>query len=160
MVMDRGTVKLGFVEVSDIDLLDVAGLPRLKVQVLVPGVCIVAGVQIKLAALEEGVILRFVERTTEPTVADIVALPKALAPAEAVNPAEEAPPGIATEAGTVTCGLLLLSVAITIPGAAEPLIKIVQLVALPAAMVEGLQTTEVSVDCAATARLNFTVAPL
>ncbi len=160
MVIDRGTVKLGFVEVSDIDRLDVAGLPRLKVQVLVPGVCIAAGVQIKLAALEEGVILRFVERTTEPTVADIVALPKALAPAEAVNPAEEAPPAIATEAGTVTCGLLLLSVAITIPDAGEPLIKIVQLLALPAAMVEGLQTTEESVDCAATARLNLTVAPL
>ena len=102
MVIDGGIARLALVEVRDIDLLVCAGLPRLKVHVLLPGVCIVVGVQTRLAAPEEDVILRAAERTTEPTVADIVALPDALAPAEAVNAAEEAPPGISTEAGTVT----------------------------------------------------------
>jgi len=142
------------------DLLVDAGLPRLNVHVLLPGVCIVAGVQIRLAVPEADVILRAVERTTEPTVADMVALPEALAPADAVNAAEEAPPDITTEAGTVTCGLLLLSAAVTPPDATGPLMETVQLLALPAGTVPGVQTTEESADCSATARVKVAEPPL
>ncbi len=160
MVIDRGTVRLALVEVRDMDLVVVAGLPKLNVHVLLPGVCIEAGVQIRLAALEEDVIVRLVERITEPTVTDIAALPEALAPAEAVNPAEAAPPGMNTVAGTVTCGLLLLSVAVTPPDATGPLMEIVQLLELPAGTLAGLQTTEESVDCGATTRVNVAEPPL
>jgi hypothetical protein len=160
MVTDCGIVRLGLVEVRDMELLVCAGLPRLRVQVLVPGVCIVAGVQIKLAALEEGVIVRAVERMTEPSVTEIVARPEALAPAEAVNTADEAPPATKTEAGTVTCPLLLLTVAVTPLAATGPLMEIVQLLALPAATVAGLQTTEESADCGATTSVNIAETPL
>ncbi len=160
MVTDCGTVRPALVEVRDMDLLVDAGLPKLKVHVLLPGVCIVAGVQIRLAVLEAAVILRTAERTTEATVADMVALPEALAPAEAVNTAEEAPPAIRTEAGTVTCGLLLLKEAVTPPDAAGPLMEIVQLLVLPAATLPGVQTTEESVDCNVTVRVKVAEAPL
>jgi len=145
--------------VRDMDLLVDAGLPKLKVHVLLPGVCIVAGVQIRLAAPEADVIFRTADRTSDPTVADMVALPEALAPTEAVNTAEEAPPGIKTDAGTVTCGFVLLSVAVTPPDATGPLMETAQLLALPAATVPGEQTTEERVDCNVTVRVKVADAP-
>lgn len=160
MVIDCGTVTTPLVDVRDMVLLVDAGLPRLKVHVLLPGVCIVAGVQIRLAAPEADVTLRAIERTTEPTVADMVALPEALAPTDAVNAAEDAPPGIETDAGTVTCGLVLLSVTVTPPGATGPLMETVQLLALPAVTVPGEHNTEESVDCNVTARVKVADTPL
>ena len=160
MVIDCGTVTPALVEVRDMGLLVGAGLPRLNVHVLLPGVCIVAGVQIRLAALDAVVILMAADRTAEPTMADMVTLPEALAPADTVNAAEEAPPDITTEAGTVTCGLLLLSAAVTPPDATGPLMETVQLLALPAGTLAGLQTTEESVACSATARVKVAEPPL
>ncbi len=154
MVTACGTVRLGLLEVSDMDLLEVAGLPRLNVQVLDPGVWIEEGVQSRLAPEEAAVTFRVVERTTAPIVADIVELPDALAATDAVNPADEAPGGISIEEGTVTCGLLLLSVAVTPLPATGPVIETVQPLAEPAATVAGEQTTEFRVACAATATLN------
>jgi hypothetical protein len=160
MVTDCGTVRLGLVEVRGMELVVCAGLPRLRVQVLAPGVCIVAGVQIKLATLEEVAIRRVAERMTEPSVTEMIALPEALAPAEAVNTAEEAPPAIKTEAGTVICALLLLTMAATPLAATGPLMEIVQRLALPAATVVGLQTTEESADCGATTSVKVAETPL
>jgi hypothetical protein len=160
MAIDGGTVTRALVDVRDIALLVDAGLPRLKVHVLPPGVCIVAGVQIRLAAAEADVMLRAAERTTEATVADMVALPEALAPTDAVKTAEEAPPDIKTDAGTVTCGLVLLSVTVTPPDATGPVIETTQLLALPAATVPGEQTTEESVGCNVTVRVKVADAPL
>jgi hypothetical protein len=89
----------------------------------------------------------------------MVALPEALAPAEAVNTAEETPPDIKTDAGTVTCEFVLLSVAVTPPDATGPLMEIVQLLAPPAATLPGEQTTEESVGCNVTARVKLADAP-
>jgi hypothetical protein len=159
IVIDCGIVTLGLVEVRDIILVDCAGLPRLNVHVLEPGVCIVAGVHIRFAEPEEGAMTRPAERTAAPTVTEIVAMPEALAPAEAVNTPAVTPPGIKTEAGTVTCGLLLLSVAV-VPPDTGALREIVQLLALPAATVVGVQTREESPDCGPATMVNVTVAPL
>lgn len=116
--------------------------------------------QIRLGAFEGAEILSIAPRETDATVAVIVALPLALAPAEAVNTAEAAPAGTETVAGTTTCGLVLFTVAVAPPAATGPVMEIVQLLELPAATLAGLQTNEESVDCAATARLNVVVFPL
>lgn len=160
MVTDAGTVRLELVEVRPITWVDCAGLPRLNVQVLDPGVCMDAGVHTRVGVLDAAEMLSEVPRTTPAIVAVIVAVPDALAPAEAVKPADVAPAPKDTEPGTVTCGLLLLSVAVTPPTPAGPVMTIVQLLELPAATVAGVQLTEESVDCAATASVKVAEFPL
>jgi hypothetical protein len=99
------------------------------------------------------------ERTIAPTVAVMVALPDALAAATALKPADDAPAGIATDAGTLTCGLLLVSDALAPLCPAGPLKETVQALELPAATVSGAHMTEASEDCAVTASEKVTEAP-
>ena len=127
---------------------------------LVPGVCIVLGVQTRLEPPVAGEMVRVAERTTPPAVAVMVAVPDALAPATAVNPAEEAPDGTDTEVGTLTCALLLLNATVTPAVPAKPVRDTVHALGLPAATVSGEQVTEASVACAETASENVTEPPL
>lgn len=115
IVTEVGTVRLVLDDVSGIVVADCAGLPRLNVHVLEPGVCIVAGVQTRFGLLDAAVILSAAMRVMAPAVAVIVALPVALADAAAVKLADKAPMGTMTEAGTPTCALLLLSAMLTPP---------------------------------------------
>ena len=62
----------------------------------------VDGEHTRLGALDACVMVSVADRTMAPTVAVMVALPEALAATAAVKPADEAPAGIARDAGTVT----------------------------------------------------------
>jgi len=99
------------------------------------------------------------ERTIAPTVAVMVALPDVLAATAALKPADDAPPGIAREAGTLTCWLLLLRDTVTPLCPAGPLKETVHALELPAVTVSGVQVTEASEDCAVTASEKLTEAP-
>lgn len=160
IVTELGIVTVALDDVNGIAVLDGAGLPKLSVQVLVPGVWIEVGEQARLAAPDAAVIVRLADRTMAPAVAVMVALPDALAATEALNPAEDDPAGIASEAGTVTCGLLLPSDTLRPPAPAGPLKVTAQALELPAATVSGVQLNEASETCPVTASEKFTEVPL
>lgn len=71
----------------------------------------------------------------------MVALPEAPAPAAALKLAEVCPAEIETEAGTVTCALLLASDTVTPLEPAGLLSDTLQLLAAPGATVPGVQVT-------------------
>ncbi len=86
-------------------------------------------------------IVSVVVRVAAPSVAVMVALPEALAPAVALKLPEVWPAGIETEAGTVTCALLLVSDTVTPFGPAAPLSDKLQVLAAPGATVAGEHVT-------------------
>ena len=159
MVMKRGIETLALEELSGICALDCAGLPRFKVHVVAPGVWIVAGEQTRLGALVDGVILRIAERTSVPAVAPMVALPAAFPATVAIKLIDIAPAGTVTDGGTVTWGLLLLSVTVRPPAPAGPLNETVQVLVPPAVTVPGLQATDDSADCGVTVSEKVTDVP-
>lgn len=75
----------------------------------------VDGEHTRLAAEDAGVMVSVAVRTTPPRPAVMVALPVALAPAEALKFADDAPADMAIELGTITCALLLLRDTLTPP---------------------------------------------
>ena len=105
-----------------------------------------AGEQTMLGTPDGGVMVSVAVRPIPPRVAVMVALPDALADAAALKPADDAPAAIDTEAGTLTCELLLLSDTFTPPCPAGPLNNTVQEVELPTVTVSGVQVTEESED--------------
>ena len=115
MVTALGIVTVGLDDVSAIAVVDCAALPRLNVHALEPGVWMVAGEQTRLGAEDAGDMVSVDVRTIPPKDAVIVALPDALAPADALKLAEEAPAATGIELGTLTCALLLLSETLTPP---------------------------------------------
>ncbi len=127
--------------------------------VLVPGVWIEAGEQMRLGPLDAAVTVSVAERTIAPMVAVMVALPDALAATAALKPADDAPAGIARDAGTLTCGLLLVSDTFAPLCPAGPLKETVQALELPAVTVSGAQMTDAREDCAVTASEKVTEAP-
>ena len=143
IVIEAGMVTLPLEEVRATTVFDCAGLPRLKVHVLEPGVWMVAGEQTRLAVLA-GVMVRDVERVADPTVAVMDALPEAFALAEALKVADDCPARIVAEAGTVTWALLLLRATVTLPDPAELPNDTVQVLVAPGAIAEGVQVTPAS----------------
>lgn len=91
IVIEDGMVTRELEELSEIRVLDCAGLPRLKVHVLEPGVWILVGEQTRLGPVEDGVIVRVDVRVAAPAVAVMVALPEAVAATAAVKAADDAP---------------------------------------------------------------------
>jgi len=140
MVMEFGMVTLALVDISAISVFVCAGLLRVNVHVLEPGVWMVVGEHTRLAVLDAGLMVIVAVRVAEPAVAVMVALPVALALAAALKPADDCPAAIMTDAGTFTCGLLLLSDTVT-PPAVGLLSDTVQLLVAPGAMVPGAQLT-------------------
>ncbi|MBI3721494.1 MAG: hypothetical protein HY248_02990, partial [Fimbriimonas ginsengisoli] len=84
MEMDGGIVTLAFDELTGTSVFACTAVPRLRVHELEPGDCMVAGVQIRLAAPGDAVMLRVAARTMAPALADMVTLPEALAATAAV----------------------------------------------------------------------------
>ena len=159
IVIEFGMVTVALEDVNAITVLVCAALPRLNVHALVPGVWMDAGEHTRLGPLDAGVMVRVAERTIAPRVAVMVALPDAFAAAAALKAADDAPAEIATEPGTVTWGLLLLSDTLAPFCPAGPLKETVQALELPAATVSGVQSTEAREDCAVTASEKVTEEP-
>ncbi len=80
-------------------------------------------------------------RVADPSVAVMVALPEALAPAVILKLPEVWPAGIETEAGTVTCALLLTSDTVAPFEPAAPLSDTLQMMVAPGAIVPAEQVT-------------------
>ena len=146
MVTPFGIVTVGLDDVKAMVVVDCAALPRLKVHTLEPGVWMVAGEQTRLAAEDAAVMVSVDVRTVPPKEAVIVALPDALAPAEALKFADEAPAATGIELGTLTCALLLLSETLAPPWPAGPLSDTVHVLAWPAVTVSGAHDMEESED--------------
>jgi len=159
IVIEFGIVTVALDDVNPIRVLVCAALPRLNVHVLEPGVWIDAGEQTRLGAPEAGAMVSVADRTMAPMAAVMVALPDALAATAALKPADDAPAGIVSEAGTVTCMLLLLSDTFVPPCPAGPLRETVHALVLPAVTESGLQINVESEDCPVTASEKLTEEP-
>jgi hypothetical protein len=118
-----------------------------------------AGEQTRFGAPDRGAIVSVAVRTMPPRAAVMVALPDALALTAALKPAVDPPAGIGTEAGTLTCGLLLASDTFTPPCPAGPLKDTVQVLEVPTVRVSGVQVTEEREDWLVTASEKVTDEP-
>ena len=146
IVMDGGTVRLGLDEVSNIRVLNGAGLCRLRVQLAVPGVWTVAGAHTMPAFPPAAAIVSTAERTTDAALANMVAMPPpAPIAAVAVTVAEVLPAGIRIAPGKLTCGALVESATVMPPVGAALVRESVQALDPPGSTVPGLQLTEARV---------------
>jgi hypothetical protein len=146
IVMDGGTVRLGLDEVSNIRVLNGAGLCRLRVQVAIPGVWTAAGAHTMPAFPPADAIVSTVERTTDVALANMVAMPPAAPTAVvAVTVAEVLPAGIRIAPGKLTCWLLVESATVMPPVGAALVNETVQALDPPGRTVAGLQSTEARV---------------
>ena len=103
MVMDGGTVRLGLDEWSNTSVSNAAALWRRSVQLLAPGVCTVAGAQVRPACAPARATVSTVDCTTLLALARMVTFPPdAPVDAVAVTLADVPPVGIRIEPGKLT----------------------------------------------------------
>lgn len=143
MVMDGGIVTLVLEELSATKRVLKAGLDNLNVQVAVPGVCTVDGVQASVGEFAFRSIVRVVVCVLAPAPAATTDVPFA-APAAtvALNVADVFPAWITAEPGTVTLGLLDVKGTSRFPLSTALVSETVQVLQAPGAMVCGVQLTE------------------
>lgn len=142
IVMDGGTVRLGLDEESNIRVLNGAGLCRLRVQLVMPGVWTVEGAHTMPAFPPAAAIVSTVERTTDVALANMFAMPP-VAPiaAVAVTVAEVLPARIRIVPGKLTCWSLEESATVMPPVGAALVRETVQALDPPGSTVPGLQLT-------------------
>ena len=132
-----------------------AAAVRVTVQLLVPGVAMVAGLHVRAFGRTGGcTVTTVVFDTLAARAVSVTFVLLATVPAVAVKPAEVAPAATVTDAGTVTAALSLDNVTTVPPAGAATQSVTVQPEVPPEATVEGVQ---LSVAGAATAAFNASV---